>query len=86
MNTHEPSMSNLFLQLGLEAGDAAIAAFIRDHQLPAQVALAEAPFWSAAQRQLLSEQLYADAAWAIVVDQLNESLHEDAVARGRIAP
>ncbi|BAV98111.1 hypothetical protein ABIE09_000776 [Lysobacter enzymogenes] len=81
MNTSEPRMTNLFLQLGLDAGEDAIGAFIRDHQLPAGVALAEAPYWNDAQRQLLSEQLYADAAWAIVVDQLNESLHEDAVAR-----
>jgi len=81
MNTHEPRMSNLFRQLGLDVGDEAIRAFIRDHQLPPDVTLAEAPYWSAAQRQLLSEQLYADAAWAIVVDRLNESLHEDAAAR-----
>lgn len=81
MNTHEPRMSTLFLQLGLDAGDEAIRAFIRDHPLPADVTLAEAPYRSAAQRQLLSEQLYADAAWAIVVDRLNESLHEDAAAR-----
>jgi len=83
MNTHEPRMTHLFLQLGLDAGEQAIRAFIRDRPLPAEVALAEAPYWSEAQRQLLSEQLYADAAWAIVVDRLNESLHEDAMERAR---
>lgn len=74
-----PRMTNLFLQLGLDASPEAIARFIEDHQLPADVPIAEAPYWNNAQRQFLMEQLNADAAWAIVVDQLNESLHEDAV-------
>jgi len=39
----------------------------------------EAPYWNDAQRQFLSESLQADAAWSTVVDELNESLHEDAV-------
>jgi hypothetical protein len=39
----------------------------------------EAPYWNDAQRQFLSESLQADAAWTTVVDELNESLHEDAV-------
>jgi hypothetical protein len=78
-NSSTPRMTNLFLQLGLDADEAAIAQFIRSHQLAADVGLADAPFWNEAQRQFLSEQLKADAAWAIVVDQLSESLHEDAV-------
>lgn len=81
MNTAEPRMSNLFLQLGLEAGDQPIADFIRTHQLPAEVHIADAPYWNAAQRQFLCEQIKADAGWTLVVDQLNESLHEDAVKR-----
>ena len=81
MNTAEPRMSNLFLQLGLDAEDAAIADFIRTRQLPAEVHIADAPYWNEAQRQFLAEQIKADAAWAIVVDQLNESLHEDAVKK-----
>ena len=32
-------------------------------------------------RQFIAEQLKADAGWTLVVDQLNESLHEDAVKR-----
>lgn len=81
MSNAVPRMTNLFLQLGLDASDPAIAGFIKTHQLPAEVAIADAPYWSEAQRQFLSEQVKADAAWAIVVDQLNESLHEDAVKR-----
>ena len=79
MITTEPRMTNLFLQLGLQADAAAIAGFIRTHQLPADVDVADAAFWNDGQRQFLAESLKADAAWSTVVDQLNESLHEDAV-------
>lgn len=79
MDTTEIRMSNLFLQLGLEADDEAIARFIISHQLPVEVALVDAPYWNAGQRQFLRETLARDAQWAMVVDALNESLHEDAV-------
>lgn len=81
MITTEPTMTNLFLQLGLDASEQGIAQFIQSHQLPTEVALGEAPYWSDAQRALLVQQLKADAAWAVVVDQLNESLHSDAEHR-----
>lgn len=79
MSNAVPRMTNLFLQLGLDASEQAIAQFIKSHQLPANVSLTDAPYWSDAQRQFLTEQIKADAAWTIVIDQLNESLHEDAV-------
>lgn len=79
MNDTEVRMTNLFLQLGLDASEPAIAEFIKTHQLPADMALTDAPYWNDGQRQFLSEQLKADATWALVVDQLSESLHEDAV-------
>lgn len=82
MDTSEVRMSTLFQQLGLPDDDASIARFIGAHQLPLEVALVEAPFWSDAQRQFLHETLAKDAQWAMVVDALNESLHEDA-ARAR---
>lgn len=78
MITTEPNMTNLFLQLGLEAGDEDIAAFILQNQLPSEVKVTQAEIWSDSQRQFLSESLKADAAWAIVVDELNEALHSDA--------
>ncbi len=81
MITTDPTMTNLFLQLGLEEGDQSIADFIRTHQLPTDVSLGDAPFWSDAQRQFLVEQLKADAPWALVVDQLSKALHADAVER-----
>lgn len=79
MSNAVPRMTNLFLQLGLDASDEGIARFIETHQLPVDVHVWDAPYWSDAQRQFLNEQIRADAAWAIIVDQLSESLHEDAV-------
>lgn len=80
MDDTQPRMRNLFLQLGLDADDAAIASFIRTHQLPAETRVAEAPFWSDAQRQFIGEQWQADAPWAIVIDELNEALHAVAMS------
>ena len=56
MDETEPTMTNLFLQLGLDADDAAIARFIGAHQLAAGTHLADASFWNDGQRQFLSEQ------------------------------
>jgi hypothetical protein len=80
MDTTESNMTNLFLQLGLPAEKADIAAFIRDHQLAEGVRVSEAPYWNDGQRQFLREQLVVDADWAIIVDELSEALHADAVA------
>jgi len=80
MDTTESNMTNLFLQLGLPAGKAEIAAFIRDHQLAEDVRVSEAPYWNDGQRQFLREQLVVDADWAIIVDELSEALHADALA------
>ena len=85
MDTTESSMTNLFLQLGLPAGKEEIAAFIRDHQLAEDVRVSEAPYWNDGQRQFLREQLVVDADWAIIVDELSEALHADAVAARKAA-
>ena len=80
MDTTESSMTNLFLQLGLQAEKREIADFIRMHQLPEDVRVSEAAFWNEGQRQFLREEWVEDADWAIVVDEFNEALHADAVA------
>lgn len=74
-----PRMTHLFEQLGLDASAEAIALFIATHQLPAETQITQADFWSEAQRQFLAEKIKSDGEWAIVVDQLNESLHQDSV-------
>lgn len=79
MDTSEIRMTTLFEQLGLPADKDSIARFILDHQLEDNGPLYHAPIWNEAQRQFLREALKQDGEWAIVVDALNESLHEDAV-------
>ncbi|WP_180068582.1 DUF2789 domain-containing protein [Acinetobacter sp. YH16038] len=80
MTQVRPRMTHLFAQLGLDSSAEGIAQFIHEHQLLKDVNLMEAPYWSDAQRQFLAEKIASDGEWAIVVDQLNESLHEDATS------
>lgn len=75
MITAEPTMTNLFDQLGLDSSPEGIQEFIRGHRLEQGTLLVDAPFWTDAQRALFSQQWHADATWAIVVDQLSEALH-----------
>lgn len=79
MNQVRPRMTHLFEQLGLAATEEAIQHFIETHQLDAQTNIADAEFWTDAQRQFIIEKIKSDGSWAIVVDQLNESLHEDSL-------
>ena len=76
MDFHHHSLPNLFAQLGLPVGDAAIEQFIASHRpLPATMPLAEAPFWSPAQAAFLREEWLEDGDWAEVVDELNLRMH-----------
>lgn len=67
-------MTNLFLQLGLDATPEGVARFISEHRLAAEVNVLDADIWNDAQRQLLKEMLCSDGEWALVVDQLSEAL------------
>ncbi|MCU7370913.1 DUF2789 domain-containing protein [Paucibacter sp. O1-1] len=76
METSFHRFSDLFAQLGLPSDEAEIRSFIGSHRpLPADMRLADAPFWSPAQAALLREQVRQDADWAEVIDQLNVALH-----------
>ena len=75
LNTSQPRMTNLFEQLGLDASDAAIAEFIKNHQLDSGTYICDASFWSPGQRAFLAEKTASDDNWTIIVDQLNEALH-----------
>ena len=79
-----PRMTHLFEQLGLDASEEAIALFIVTHQLNAQTKIVDAEYWTEAQRQFLAEKIKSDGEWAIIVDQLNESLHEDSLIQKEI--
>lgn len=71
-----PTLTHLFAQLGLPADGAAIQHYIDLHgPLPADMPLAEAPFWNRAQAAFLREEILEDADWAEVVDELNRRLH-----------
>lgn len=73
--------TELFAQLGLRTDAAGIGEFLEAHApLPADVLLADAPFWTSAQATLLREELLEDADWAEVIDQLNAALRG---SRGR---
>lgn len=69
------NMSSLLVQRGLPADKVAIDAFADSHRSRgAEVALAETPFWTPLQANLLAEGVAEDADWARVIDQLNVML------------
>ncbi|MBI6796320.1 DUF2789 domain-containing protein [Pseudomonas syringae pv. syringae] len=70
------TINNLFAQLGLDSDDESIEKFIASHPLPDDVKLIDAEFWNPSQAGFLKEQLRSDADWALVVDELNASLHK----------
>ena len=74
-----PRMTNLFLQLGLAASEEAIAKFIGSRRLAAGDHNVGGRYGTEGQRQFIDEKLEIDGNWTTIVDQLNESLHEDAV-------
>ena len=75
-------LGDLFRQLGLADQPAEIAAFLVRHRpLPASTALADAPFWSAAQSRFLREGIADNADWAQVVSELDASLRDFASVR-----
>lgn len=74
IDTVEVRMTNLFRQLGLDSSEQGVADFIKKHELDPNTPISAAPFWTDAQRALLSELLESDSDWAVVVDELSVSL------------
>jgi hypothetical protein len=71
----------LFEQLGLANDAAGINKFILQHTpLSAEIRLADAPFWNAAQSAFLHEALLQDADWAVLVDQLSLAFRAEHIA------
>jgi Protein of unknown function (DUF2789) len=67
----------LFAQLGLPSDAAGIAGFLQANgPLPGDVALPDAPFWTASQAAFLREALLQDADWAQQVEQLSQALRQ----------
>ncbi|WP_296181408.1 DUF2789 domain-containing protein [Pseudomonas sp. UBA1879] len=76
MELTTPTLATLFEQLGLDADEQSIDAFIEAHPLPDDVKLIDADFWSPQQARFLKEELRVDAEWAPIVDELNQRLHD----------
>lgn len=75
MDTQTHNLSTLFAQLGLPEDPAGIDDFIREHRLPQDMLVAEAPFWNQTQAKFLHDALREDSDWAEMVDELNVRLH-----------
>ncbi|MDC8830796.1 DUF2789 domain-containing protein [Alteromonas gilva] len=76
MFTQQPELKDLFVQLGLPAGEADIEQFITTHRgLKSALPIHEAPFWNRSQAEFLRQSLVDDAEWAEVIDELNTRLH-----------
>lgn len=73
MTTH--SLPRLFEQLGLPSAEHEIEQFVQTHRLAEGVSIADAEFWTDAQRQFIHESLKQDADWSPIVDDLNAMLH-----------
>jgi len=72
MESPRHTINSLFEQLGLDACDEAIAAFITAQEtIPAPVPLYDGAMWNASQSAFLREAVADDADWAEVVDQLD---------------
>jgi hypothetical protein len=70
METCSHTLPVLFKHLGLPNSAIAIAEFCATHPLPAGTALADAPFWTAAQAQFIDEAWQQDADWIPEIDRL----------------
>ena len=65
----------LFEQLGLPADEAAIEQFVKNHQLPSEVILPDASFWSEGQSAFFFFFWHQDDEWIVIIDELNQLLH-----------
>ncbi|RKG36831.1 DUF2789 family protein [Acinetobacter rongchengensis] len=77
MFDEQPTLELLFEQLGLGSDQTSIDNFVASHQLPKDVMMHQADFWSLSQREFLSSHWQKDDEWAIVIDTLNELLSQD---------
>ena len=72
MFEQQPTLELLFEQLGLPSDEAAINEFTHTHQLPSEVALPDAEFWSEGQSAFLREHWHQDDEWIVIIDKMNK--------------
>jgi len=70
MSLNNPTLAELFKQLGLSAEKMHIDRFIERHQLNPHSELVTAIFWTSDQRNFLREAIAQDSDWSEVVDEL----------------
>ena len=75
MDTSEHAFRSLFVQLGLNSSNEAIAEFVSSHKLTGSESIDEADFWTPAQAEFIRESWLDDSDWAGVIEQLNTALH-----------
>ena len=71
----EYNINELFAQLGLESSDEAIDKFIEENPLAKDEKLIDASVWTDKQRMFLQEEWKKDAAWVVIIDELNVRMH-----------
>lgn len=69
MDTTTATLEHLFQQLGLGSTEEGITLFIEQHEIPQNTTIAQAIFWSEAQRHFIEEALNEDAQWSELIDQ-----------------
>jgi hypothetical protein len=74
MDTTPHNFSTLFAQLGLENEKDDIEKFIETHKLDNNLAIENAPFWSASQKMFIQESLQEDGDWSEMIDSLDNLL------------
>ncbi len=77
MDNANPTMQDLFAQLGLPNAPHEMRAFVARHRpLDLAIQLKDAPFWTPSQAALIQQKLSEDSDWALLVDGLNAQLRE----------
>ena len=75
MYSSNPTLFDLFGQLGLPADSESIEQFIdKNKGLPHSIHIEDAPFWNESQAAFIQGSLIEDAEWAELIDQLNTRL------------
>ena len=80
MFEQQPTLELLFDQLGLDSDEASIENFIKTHQLPAEQNYMKHLLVKRSKR-FLKSHWEKDDEWIVVIDELNEQLHEDSVKK-----
>ncbi len=76
LDTSEHTFRSLFMQLGLDSSNQAIAEFIHTHRLNGNESLDQAGFWTPGQASFIRECWLTDSDWVGTIEQLNEALHD----------